>query len=293
MSSIDGGKEKAVVTLEYDGGEIVGNVRLYNFEKEPDGILSLGLLTNNEVIKAGLVRDNKSFYTFKLNGTKELDNFSVALINFVKGDAKPLLLGSTNGTSASEEALCNSLAIFEKEPTVENVKSVLDENGIYLENEEEVEKQIDEIIENPECNLKCTECKYRDAFFKLEDDLSPAPEEKPLTFFDEIKEQIDTLFGKYPEEEILKQIIPDSKWVKVDYEDKGEYYVLGLMYENGKIKYVCYGVPGVYDGEPPAELKGFSQWLPIDTTKEKGFGYWLTYQDAENGENVKLNFETV
>ena len=63
------------------------------------------------------------------------------------------------------------------------------------------------------------------------------------------------------------------------------------MYENDKIKYVCYGVPSVYTEEAPADIKGFAQWLPIDIEKEKGFGYWITYQDAENGENVKLEFE--
>ena len=76
-------------------------------------------------------------------------------------------------------------------------------------------------------------------------------------------------------------------------EETGEYYVVGLMYENGEIKYVCYGIPSVYGDEPPKELKGFAQWLPIDSTKSDGFGYWITYQDAETGENVKLEFENV
>ena len=76
-------------------------------------------------------------------------------------------------------------------------------------------------------------------------------------------------------------------------EETGEYYVVGLMYENGEIKYVCYGIPSIYGDEPPKELKGFAQWLPIDNTKSDGFGYWITYQDAETGENVKMEFENI
>ena len=91
----------------------------------------------------------------------------------------------------------------------------------------------------------------------------------------------------------MPSIIPFSKWVKIDYEEKGEYYVVGLMYENDEIKYVCYGVPSIYKEEPPKELNGFCQWLPIDTLKQEGFGYWITYQDAKTGENVKMEYETV
>lgn len=293
LSSIKGGKEKAVLTFEYDGGEIVGNCRLYNFSKEPDGILSVGILNAGKVIKAGLTKENNNFYTFKLTTTEELNTFTCALVNFNKGEAKPLLQGSTNGVATSEERLCNSLSVFDGEATVENVQSVLDKNEVFIDDQEEIDELIDaEINKTQDCG-NCAECKYRDAFYKLADDVSSAPEEKEDTFFDGIKEQIEELFNKYPEEEILKQIIPDSKWVKIDYEEKGEYYVVGLLYENNEIKYVCYGVPGVFQEEPPIDLKGFSQWLPIDTTKEKGFGYWITYQDAETGENVVLNYETV
>ena len=52
LSSLNGGKEKAVVTFEYDGGETIGNVRLYNFSKEPEGVLSLGILQDGKIFLA-------------------------------------------------------------------------------------------------------------------------------------------------------------------------------------------------------------------------------------------------
>lgn len=291
LSSVNKGKEKGVLTLEHDGGEIVGNVRLYNFASEPEGILSVGILSGGQVLKAGLTYENNNFYTFKLNGAKELGNFSCALVNFVKGEAKPLLHGACGVKPTTEERLANSLCIFDQEPTIENVEKTLDQNQIYLEDQEEVENMLN--AEFSACDTKCSECKYRDAFFKLEDSPSVVEDDDKDTFFDGIKEQIQTLFGKFPEEEILKEIIPESKWVKIDYEEKGEYYVVGLLYENDQVKYVCYGVPSIYSNEPPKDLKGFAQWLPIDVGKQDGFGYWITYQDAETGENVKLNFENV
>lgn len=290
LNSVNNGKEKGVLTIECDGGEMFGNVRLYNFDKEPDGILSLGILNDDSVIKAGLTKENESFYTFKVPGEKELIAFSCALVNLNKGVANALLLGSTNGRVTTEERLVNSFSVFDKDPKMSEVEKELDNNNIYLEDQEEIDDLIDGI--KLTCDSKCSECKYRDAFFKLDDDTS-MPEEKEPTFYEDIKDQLDVLFNKYPSEDILSEIIPDSKWAKVDFEEKGEYYVVGLMYENDKIKYVCYGVPSIKDSEPPKELKGFCTWLPIDATKESSFGYWITYQDAESGENVVLNYETV
>ena len=93
LSSVNGGKERGVVNLEYDSGELIGNIRLYNFNKKPEGILSLGILHEGQVYKAGLTYETEDFYTFKINGTKQLNTFSCALVNFVQGEAKPLLHG--------------------------------------------------------------------------------------------------------------------------------------------------------------------------------------------------------
>ena len=293
LTSVDAGKEKGVLSLEYDGGELLGNVRLYNFAKEPDGILSVGILYNGQVYKAGLTQENAYFYTFKLNSSQEMNTFSCAIVNFVNGEPKALLHGATGGANKTEERLINSLSVFDGKADIKSVEQTLDQNGIFFENQEEIDALIDNEVAR--CTNNCSECKYRDAFFKLEDKIVPqeeieVPEE---TFFDGIKEQITTLFDRFPEEDILKEIIPDSKWAKIDMEETGEYYVVGLMYENDAIKYVCYGIPSVYGDEPPKELKGFAQWLPIDSTKSDGFGYWITYQDAESGENVKMEFESV
>lgn len=101
-----------------------------------------------------------------------------------------------------------------------------------------------------------------------------------------MKGQIDSLFENNPTEEYLETLIPNSKWVKVELKN-GDYYVLGLIYQDQQLKYICYGVPGVYQTLPPRQLSGYPVWFPLDSNKNEGFGYWLSYQDAENGESVK------
>ena len=111
-------------------------------------------------------------------------------------------------------------------------------------------------------------------------------------FLDRLKPQIDKMFEENPTETMLQNLIPSSKWVKVEYEDDGDFYVLGLLYDDeDNIKYVCYGVPAVFEEDPPKELSGYPIWFPLDKENSKGFGYWLTYQDASTGEPVKAIME--
>ena len=115
--------------------------------------------------------------------------------------------------------------------------------------------------------------------------------EERKTFYSEIKEQIDGLFEHNQSEKYLEDMIPDSKWVKVEFEDSGDYYVFGLIYKDDQLVYICYGVPGVWQASPPKQLSGYPVWLPLDENRRDGFGYWLTYQDAETGESVKAIIE--
>ena len=111
--------------------------------------------------------------------------------------------------------------------------------------------------------------------------------EKP-SFYSQIEQQLFSLMNKYGEEEILEKLIPNSTFVKVDYGSDGEYYVLGVIKEKEVVKTICYGIPGVYSVEPPKEMEGICQWLPIDVKEPNGFGYYITYQNASDGENIQF-----
>ena len=107
----------------------------------------------------------------------------------------------------------------------------------------------------------------------------------------EIKGQVDSLFDNNAKEDYLEEIIPNSKWVKVDFGESGDYYVLGLIFEAEDLKFIVYGVPGVFQKNPPKELAGYPVWFPLDKNKPESFGYWLSYQDAKTGDSIKALVE--
>lgn len=285
--------EKAVMSLEKKGDLFEGRIRLYNFKSEPNGILSIGFYNKNKVLKAGLVRASSMLYTFKLDASSEIDDFSCAVVNFDKAEASPILYGSTyNGEKDIEKIGKVMSESFEKPVEIEKVKKILDENKI--EYSDELQKEIEDEIEKNFCG-DCANCKYKKIFYgeKQENDVHVKnfkDETKP-SFYDEIKKQIDNIFEKNDKEEFLEEIIPNSKWVKVEYEQSGDYYILGLIYEEDEIKYIVYGVPGVYQKNPPKEISGYPVWFPLDSEKKESFGYWLSYQDAKTGESIKAVVE--
>ena len=131
LSGTTNENEKAVLSLEKNNDMYDGRLRLYNFATEPKGILSIGFYNNQNVIKAGLSRTSSMLYTFKLDINSIEDEFSCAVVNFYNGDLKPLLYGNTQGVENNIEKLNKVMnSEFEKDVSVEEVKKVLDDNGI-------------------------------------------------------------------------------------------------------------------------------------------------------------------
>ena len=112
-----------------------------------------------------------------------------------------------------------------------------------------------------------------------------------LSFYEQVKTQVDALFEKYPKEVNLENLISNSKWVRVEFNNKEEFYVLGLIYddENKEVEYISYGMPSNDSKNPPEDLKDFAQWLPIDFNKPDVDGFWIVYQEAFSGETIKVN----
>ncbi len=107
-------------------------------------------------------------------------------------------------------------------------------------------------------------------------------------YFLSVRAELDDIFQKFPEEKSLIRSVPDSKWAKINYSEQ-KYYVVGVIYENNKEKYICYGVPATYSTEPPKQLKGYCSFIPISVFDMKGDGFWMMFQDAVSGECVNIN----
>lgn len=105
-------------------------------------------------------------------------------------------------------------------------------------------------------------------------------------YYLKVKDELDRIFSENPEEDCLKSTVPESRWVKIDY--GGGYYLVGLVEEKGKPKYICYGVPATYAPAPPKELAGHCTFIPLSIFEMKGDGFWMLFQDAETGECLRF-----
>lgn len=113
-------------------------------------------------------------------------------------------------------------------------------------------------------------------------------EDERACYYEKVKRELCTLFSKYPREEALCRLLPESDWVRIDF-GKNKFYVVGVIREGKKPKYICYGVPAEKRSEPPDALKGYCSFLPASLFDLDGKGYWMMYQDAETGKNVRLS----
>ncbi len=101
-------------------------------------------------------------------------------------------------------------------------------------------------------------------------------------FYLTVKEKVDELFVIHPAEKTLSALIPDSEWVKIRY-DREDYYVVGRLYENGKIRFLGYGVPGKKSLGLPKIAEGVASWLDAPLSGSDLNGYWLFFQNADTG----------
>ena len=103
-----------------------------------------------------------------------------------------------------------------------------------------------------------------------------------------VKDELEQIFFSYEREENLEKIFKGSKWAKIYY-SKDKFYVVGLVFEQEKEKYICYGVPSKYKKVPPKELEGYSSFIPLSVFDMFGDGFFIMFQDAKTGKCVHFN----
>lgn len=270
------------LTIEKKINGVYGTLKVFDLTNRDN--LVLGVSLDSRVEKHTPVF-NGDVYTFKLNNSEDFSNIKSALVQKVDDKYIPILWGRKGGydeiLAEFNRVYINSVVdnsgeehLFES--TDEEIEELIDEEiGSQIENEEELEKFLDEKIASIENETDIFESENS----KLENF-------EGKEFFNLISEQIDDLFDNYPRVDELEELIPNSKWVKINFENNGNEYVLGLIYDNFDLKYICYGVPGKFGSVPPKHL-GECQWLPLDP-KNPIDGYWVIYQDANTGDKVDI-----
>lgn len=315
--------EMALLTIEKGANGFYGKIKVFNVHSEN---LALGIACNDSPAFKQNINLVNNTYNFTLNSNFNLSQkISAVLVTQNNNQVKPLLWASekttdqyktkilqelfSNPTDEKLNKINNISESLQKNKTEENValSAKHNVNGINnsnngnssnskainldelfdISNDREIESIIDNNLQAEEVqsfsNDSAKNTIFSEDTFKIKNNLKSGD-----IFFDLISDQLEDLFSKYPSESKLEQLIPNSKWVKVDYENNGNIYVLGLIYDDINLKYICYGIPGEFSTNPPKDLESYSQWLPLDANNVNLGGYWVMYQNALTGENIKI-----
>lgn len=101
-----------------------------------------------------------------------------------------------------------------------------------------------------------------------------------------VKGEIDALFAKYPKDESLKGAFADSEWVRVRGEDGKADYLVGVIYDDLKAKYICYALPALDQSSPPEEIRDVCAFVPCSLFKPAD-GFFVIFQSCATGECIR------
>ncbi len=101
-----------------------------------------------------------------------------------------------------------------------------------------------------------------------------------------IKEEVDELFRSYPRDKTLNGAFSCSDWVRIKGTAKDPQYLVGILYYDGRAKYICYALATEDEKNPPEEIANCCTFLPYSVFEEKK-GFFVIFQSAATGECVK------
>lgn len=101
-----------------------------------------------------------------------------------------------------------------------------------------------------------------------------------------VKDEIDSLFQKYPKDERLNGVFSCSEWVLIKENEDAPEYLVGVVYEDWKAKYICYAIPAENGETPPDEIKDVCTFVP-HSAFQNGAGFFIIFQSASSGECIR------
>jgi hypothetical protein len=115
--------------------------------------------------------------------------------------------------------------------------------------------------------------------------LSPFAQ-NPDGYYLSVKRELDQLFSKYPQDTTLCGAFSHSEWARLKGTAKEPQYLVGALYENGKVKYICYALLAEDKDNPPEEIKNVCAFIPVSPLLNAQ-GFFVIFQSAATGECVK------
>ena len=108
----------------------------------------------------------------------------------------------------------------------------------------------------------------------------------PDGYYLSVKEEIEELFKTYPRDKTLVGAFSCSDWVRIKGTAKDPQYLVGVLYEDGRARYICYALATENKDNPPEEIKNVCTFVPFsvfETTR----GFFIIFQSASSGECIK------
>ncbi len=101
-----------------------------------------------------------------------------------------------------------------------------------------------------------------------------------------VKSEMDELLKKYPRDNTLSSAFSCSEWARVKGEKGNPEYLVGIVYDDGKAKYICYALAAEDKDNPPPEIQNVCAFVPSSPYDENS-GFFVIFQSAATGECVK------
>ena len=101
-----------------------------------------------------------------------------------------------------------------------------------------------------------------------------------------VKREVDALFEKYPRDFTLKDAFSCSDWVRIKGASASPEYLVGVVYNDGKVRYICYAIRAKEGSAPPDEIKNVCSFVPYSPFCDKE-GFFVIFQSAATGECLK------
>lgn len=291
---------RGILTLTSESNTLTAKLRLYNIDSLNKNS-KLGIYYNHQVYSATLLA-RSGYYEGKIEKTFNMnEDFYCAVIDKDKSNDVIIAGGTYAGCYFDDSSV-----FFENENQEKQVANDYEENSCLENNiNKNQPNNFNEFNENCE---KCSHCVYKETFYSQKENINNSTTKTNSTTLNNYQEsdnialksnesekldkdtaksiinsiipQFDYIFENYPADEELNNLIENGKFVKIN--DANQSYSIGAMYENDKIKYICYAVRTNYNSPIPEELGKYHQWLPIDTDDPLSEGYHIVYQDAND-----------
>ena len=258
---------RGLVTITGDNS-IEGRLKVYNINEEILPLMMAIKIGQNKYVIDNISTPND--FVFKLSSVPISSDITILLAKVNGSNIESIAMGFNAGGSRDFSDLFEELSqtqiddLINDELSIKNQPDILSAEQVETLNEENVIPVEDGI------------------------DMELVPESN--NFYSLIQPQLDELFVKFPHYKEFENLIQNTEWIKVNYSNESNnHYILGKLYDGERVTHLCYGIPAVSRSiSPPSTLTEYCQWIPLNLADPNGSGYWVMYQNAETGENVKL-----